>query len=60
MTNEYRMETPFKIGKSKVYKIFDIDGKDMGYRRRLTNKEIRQKKLGKDSIWVVVNDWELR
>ncbi|HEC72583.1 MAG: hypothetical protein ACTSW7_00680 [Candidatus Thorarchaeota archaeon] len=54
------METPFRVGKSKVFQLFDLDGISCGFRRKLTNKELRQKKLNKNNAWIVVNDWELK
>ena len=52
------METPFRIGKAKVFQLFDLNGNPAGYRRKLTNKEMREKKT-KDA-WIVVHAWEIK
>jgi hypothetical protein len=52
-------ETPFRVGKNKVYRLFDLNGKDCGFRRKLTNKEIRNLGVSKNQAWIEVQEWEL-
>lgn len=57
-----RMETPFVVKKSKVYKFFDLEGNFVGYGRKLTNKEKKNCNLPKHKkdFWIEVKNWELK